>query len=275
MNTKKTGSLPRNLFQNRKLIWTLAKNDFRTKYAGSYLGVLWGFIQPVVSILVYWFAFEKGLKMTAQNLSTGGNVPYVLWLTAGLVPWFFLQEAFNGGTSALRDYDYLVKKVVFHVEILPTVRVVSALFTHMFFIAFTLVFFFCYRYTPDIYVIQVVYYSIALMALVLGLCYLTSAIMVFFKDLGQIVTIVLQVGIWITPIMWNIDTAQFSPTVIKILKLNPMFYIVQGYRDALINKRWFWEYGSMTLYYWIFTAVMVLLGVRVFKKLRVHFADVL
>lgn len=275
MNTKKKTNLFKNLIENRKLIATLARNDFKTKYAGSYLGVIWGFVQPVITILVYWFAFEKGLKMSAKNLSTGVDMPYVLWLTAGLVPWFFLQEAFNGGTSALRDYDYLVKKVVFNVEILPTVRIVSAMYTHIFFIVFTLVFFCLYGYFPTAFTLQVLYYSLALMVLALGLSYLTSAIMVFFKDLGQIVTIILQVGIWVTPIMWNIDATGFSPTVIKILKLNPMFYIVQGYRDALINHKWFWEYPSMTLYYWIFTAVILLLGIRVFRKLRVHFADVL
>lgn len=275
MDVKKKRSLFGNLFENRKLIITLAINDFKTKYAGSYLGVIWGFVQPVITILVYWFAFEKGLKMSAKNLSTGMDMPYVLWLTAGLVPWFFLQEAFNGGTGALRDYDYLVKKVVFNVEILPTVKVISAMFTHLFFIAFTLVFYSFYQYFPTLYTLQVVYYSFALMVLVLGLSYLTSAIMVFFKDLGQIVTIILQVGIWVTPIMWNIDATDFSPTVIKILKLNPMFYIVQGYRDALINHKWFWEYPEMTLYYWVFTAIVLILGIRVFKKLRVHFADVL
>ena len=99
--------------------------------------------------------------------------------------------------------------------------------------------------------------------------------MVFFKDLAQIVNIILQVGIWVTPIMWNIDTVNFSPTVITILKLNPMFYIVQGYRDALINQKWFWEYPNMTIYYWVFTAIVLALGIHVFKKLRVHFADVL
>ena len=275
MNSSRETFLIKDLVKNRKLIGTLAKNDFKTRYAGSYLGVLWGFVQPVITILVYWFAFEKGLKMSATNLTTGMTIPYVLWLTAGLVPWFFLQEAFNGGTSALRDYDYLVKKVVFNVEILPTVRVVSALFTHIFFVVFTVVFFSCYKFFPTLYTLQVVYYSFALMVLVLGLSYLTSAIMVFFKDLGQIVNIILQVGIWVTPIMWNIDSAQFSPTVIKILKFNPMFYIVQGYRDSFINQKWFWEYPTMTLYYWIFAMVVLLLGIRVFRKLRTHFADVL
>lgn len=275
MKKEKQPTLLASLAQNRKLIMTLAKNDFKTKFAGSYLGIVWGFVQPIVTILVYWFAFEKGLKMTARNMNTGMEMPYVLWLTAGLVPWFFLQEAFNGGTSALRDYDYLVKKVVFNIEVLPTVKVISAMFTHVFFVGFTIVLFGCYHYFPTWYTLQAIYYSIALMLLVLGLSYFTSAVMVFFKDLGQIVNILLQVGIWVTPIMWNIDTADFSPTVIQILKLNPMFYIVQGYRDTFINHKWFWEYPNMTLYYWVFTGIVLLLGIYVFRKLRVHFADVL
>lgn len=275
MKTDNKGFLLSNLILNKKLIFTLAKNDFKTKFAGSYLGVIWGFVQPIVTILVYWFAFEKGLKVTARNMSTGLEMPFVLWLTAGMVPWFFLQEAFNGGTCALRDYDYLVKKVVFNVEILPTVKIASALITHVFFVCFTIVFFAFYRYFPTVYTLQVIYYSFSLMIMVLGLSYFTSAVMVFFKDLAQIVNIILQVGIWVTPIMWNIETADFSPMVIAIVKLNPMFYIVQGYRDAFINHKWFWEYPTMTLYFWVFTGMVLVLGNYVFRKLRIHFADVL
>ena len=84
--------LPVELWQNRRLIWKLSKNDFKTRYAGSYLGIVWAFVQPVVTILVYWFVFEKGFNAKAQILSTGLEVPYVLHLTAGMVPWFFFKD---------------------------------------------------------------------------------------------------------------------------------------------------------------------------------------
>lgn len=268
-------SLPRELFQNRKLIMNLAKNDFKTRFAGSYLGIIWAFIQPIVTVLVYWFVFEKGLKAGGMNTKAGIEVPFVLWLLAGLVPWFFFQEALSGGTNAMIDYSYLVKKVVFKISILPIVKIISALFVHLFFIAFTVILYAGYRYYPDLYTLQIFYYSFSMMIFVLGLVYATSAIIVFFRDLSQVINIILQVGMWMTPIMWNIDTMELSSVLITIFKLNPMYYIVAGYRDALINKVWFWEQPQFTVYFWIVTLLLFGLGTVIFKRLKVHFADVL
>ena len=83
---KKILALPAELYQNRKLVLSLAKNDFKTKYAGSYLGIVWAFIQPIVTILVYWFVFSVGLKA-----GTVSDYPFVLYLVSGIVPWFFFQ----------------------------------------------------------------------------------------------------------------------------------------------------------------------------------------
>lgn len=263
------------VYESRKLIARLSVNDFKTKFAGSYLGIIWAFVQPVITILVYWFVFEKGFKPAAINNAAGVEVPYVLWLIAGMVPWFFFNDALSGGTRALLDYSYLVKKVVFKIDILPIVKVISAVFVHLFFLAFAVLLYALYGYRPDAYTLQIFYYSASMMLLTLGLCYLTSAVVVFFRDLNQIINIVLQVGVWVTPIMWNMDTMDISPVLKGILKLNPLYYIVQGYRDAFINKVAFWERPGLTLYFWVFTAAFLFLGNYVFKKLRMHFADVL
>lgn len=263
------------VFASRKLISRLSVNDFKTKFAGSYLGIIWAFVQPVITILVYWFVFEKGFKPAAINNAAGVEVPFVLWLIAGMVPWFFFNDALSGGTRALLDYSYLVKKVVFQIDILPVVKIISAVFVHLFFLIFAIILYALYGYYPDFYTLQVVYYSVCLIVLVLGISYLTSAVVVFFRDLNQVINIVLQVGVWVTPIMWNIDTMNISPILKSILKLNPLFYVVQGYRDALIGKIAFWERWELTLYFWVMTLAFVGLGNYVFRKLRMHFADVL
>lgn len=261
-------ALPIELYQNRKLILSLAKNDFKTKYAGSYLGIVWAFVQPVVTILVYWFVFEIGLKSQPME-----NFPFILWLMAGLVPWFFFSEALNSGTNALLEYNYLVKKVVFKISILPIVKIISALFVHIFFIAFTLIIYWLYGYHPDMYWLQLIYYTICMFFLVLGISYSTCAIVIFFRDLTQIISIILQVGMWMTPILWNYT---ILPSNLQfIFKLNPMFYIVGGYRDTLIDKIWFWEKYYYSLYFWILTAVLFGIGTLIFKRLKVHFADVI
>lgn len=269
---KELFSLPAQLRQNRRMIYKLAKNDFRTKFAGSYLGIIWAFIQPIVTVLVYWFVFEVGFRADQGSLT----VPFVLYLVAGIVPWFFFQDALVGGTNSLLEYSYLVKKVVFNISVLPVVKLISALFVHLFFVAFIAVLYCCYGKWPDLYYLQLIYYSGGLFLLVLGLSYATCAVVIFFRDLSQMINIALQIGVWLTPIMWIAeDMLAAYPMIFRILKLNPVYYVVTGYRDAFINKNWFWERPLWTLYFWCFTAGAFLFGSWVFKKLKIHFADVL
>lgn len=267
---KELVEFPVQIYRSRRLILQLAKNDFKTKYAGSYLGIIWAFIQPVITIFVYWFVFDVGLRSGSVM-----DAPFVLWLIAGLVPWFFFAEAWNGGTGALIEYQYLVKKVVFQIDILPLVRVLSAIFVHAFFVIFTVFLYTCYGYFPNLYTLQIIYYSLCAFLLVLGLSYITSAVVGFFRDLTQVINVILQVGVWMTPIMWNIDGMGLPGWLSTILKLNPMYYVVSGYRDALLNQVWFWEKPNLTLYYWAFTLFVLMVGVLIFKKLKIHFADVL
>jgi len=262
--------LPVELYQSRHLIWKLARNDFKKRYAGSYLGAVWAMVQPVVTVAMYYVVFD--VIMGTGNAMVPDK-PYVLFLTAGLVPWFYFNEALNNGTNALLEYNYLVKKVVFKISVLPIIKIIAATFIHVFFVLVMLVIAAIYGYYPSVYMIQLVYYSFCLFVFVLGLCYSTCAIMVFFKDIAQIISILLQIGMWATPILWDVNT--LSPTVQMIVKINPLVYIVNGYRTAIFEKQWFWEDFYSTMYFWIVTVVVFGVGALVFKRLKVHFSDVL
>ncbi|WP_054741967.1 ABC transporter permease [Cellulosilyticum ruminicola] len=261
-------SLLKELNVNKKLIWNLSKNDFRTKYAGSYLGITWAFVQPIVTVIIYWFVFQVGFKSAPMN-----DFPFVLWLIAGMVPWFFFNEALLNATNSLLEYNYLVKKVVFKISILPIVKIMSSLYVHIFFIVFANIVYLIGGHMPSIYMLQVVYYLFCTFFLVLGLSYATSAIIIFFKDLGQIVNILLQFGMWLTPIMWSNE--MIGPRYQWVLKINPMYYIVEGYRDTFIRHVWFWERYNQTMYFWFVAIVLFGVGALIFKRLKVHFADVL
>lgn len=262
--------LPQELYQSRHLIWKLAKNDFKKRYAGSYLGAVWAMVQPVVTVAMYYVVFDV---IMGTGKSMVPDKPYVLFLTAGLVPWFYFSEALNNGTNALLEYNYLVKKVVFKISVLPIIKIIAATFIHIFFAAVLLIIAACYGYFPTIYTIQLIYYSICLFVLVLGMCYTTCAVMVFFKDIGQIISILLQIGMWATPILWDIGS--LSSTAEMLVKINPLVYIVNGYRSAIFEKSWFFEDFYSTMYFWIITVVIFSIGALVFKRLKVHFADVL
>ena len=267
---EKFTTIPVELYQSRHLIWKLAKNDFRKRYAGSSMGALWALAQPVVTVAMYYIVFDKLMGGGGRGVE---DVPFVLFLTAGLVPWFYFNEALNNGTNALREYDYLVKKVVFKISILPIIKIIAATFIHVFFLGVLLVVAALYGYYPTVYTIQLAYYSFCLFMFVLALCYTTCSIVVFFKDLTQIIGILLQIGIWASPILWNIDAA--PKEWVMILKLNPLVYIVNGYRSAIYERSWFFEDFFSTMYFWIVTVVLFGIGVAVFKRLKVHFADVL
>ncbi len=108
----------------------------------------------------------------------------------------------------------------------------------------------------------------------LGVCYATCAITVYFRDLQQIISILLQVGMWATPILWDI-TRLDGRRVMILVKMNPMTYIVNGYRNAIFEHQWFWVHFYSSTYFWILTVLVFCIGSLIFKKLKVGFADVL
>lgn len=267
---EKFTTLPVELYQSRHLIWKLAKNDFKKRYAGSYMGAVWAMAQPVVTVGMYYVVFD--LIMEAGGRGESG-IPFVLFLTAGLVPWFFFSEALNNGTNALLEYNYLVKKVVFKISVLPIIKIIAATFIHAFFVCILLIVAAAYGYYPSVYTLQIFYYSACLFIFVLALCYSTCSIVVFFRDLSQIISIVLQIGMWATPILWDINS--LSARWVFLLKMNPMVYIVNGYRSAVYGRQWFFQDFFSTMYFWIVTVVLFGIGGAVFKRLKVHLADVL
>jgi len=107
----------------------------------------------------------------------------------------------------------------------------------------------------------------------LGLGWAVSALNVFLRDVGHIVGVVIQIGFWATPIFWDIGI--MPPAVQMVLKLNPMFYIVQGYRESFIYFIPFWYHPYQTLYFWTMAAVIFVGGAMIFRRLKPQFADVL
>lgn len=258
----------RDIINRRQLILTLAASDFKKRFIGSYLGVFWIFMQPIVSIVIYYFVFQIGFKSNPVE-----NMPYVLWLMPGIIPWFFFNDTLQSGVSTLSSYKHLVKKMVFRIDILPLIKVVSSLFIHFIFIFILMLVFLIFGKSPSIWWLQTIYYLVCNIMLVTGLVYLTSAINVFVKDTNQIVNIFLQFGFWIAPIMW--DISRMPEKIHWILRLNPFTYIVDGFRDCFVYHVGFWTKPYMALYFWLFTLVIFMSGVKLFKKMEPHFADVL
>jgi lipopolysaccharide transport system permease protein/teichoic acid transport system permease protein len=246
----------------------MAKREVATKYVGSLLGFLWTFINPIVMIFVFWVIFSVGFKVRPLN-----NVPFVVWLTAGMAAWFVFADIVNGATVVILENSNLIKKTLFHSQILPIVKIVSCLISHSVFLVI-LVGLIIFQNMPfNFYYLQFLYYLFCTSVLALGLGWAVSALNVFIRDVGQIVGLIIQIGFWATPIFWDINI--MPPKVQMILKLNPMFYIVQGYRESFIYFSPFWKHPYLTLYFWSLSVTVFVGGALIFKKLKPQFADVL
>lgn len=256
------------LSHHRYLIWSMAKREIATQYVGSLLGFVWTFVKPLVVICVFWFVFSVGFKSKPM-----GDVPFVVWLTAGLAPWFCFSDIINSSAGVIVGNSHLVKKTLFPPQILPVIKLISGLITHSVFLLILVGLLIIQGMSLSFQNFQFIYYLVGLSLLTLGISWCVSALHVFVRDVGQIVSLVLQVGFWGTPIFWDIK--MMSPQIQQWLKINPVYYIVQGYRESFIAFVPFWEHQIYTIYFWCFTFCTLIGGAYVFRKLKPQFADVL
>ncbi len=251
-----------------RILIDLVKRDIKAKYLGSYLGILWSVITPILNILIFWFVFEFGFRSMPVS-----DYPFILWLIAGIVPWFFIGEAIINGTNAIVENSFLVKKVVFKIYLLSIIKIFSALIINIVFIIMAFIAFILYGFEFDVYILQLPYYILAAFMLVWSISMITSTINVFFRDMAQIISVFVQFGFWVSPIVWSLN--MMPEEFHSILKFNPTYHIVNGFRDMFIYKQWFWEDPIILMVFWLVVAVLFLIGFFLFNKLKSHFSDVL
>lgn len=267
MNTiKKLFDLCSRIYVDKRLLIDLSVKDIKKRFSGTYFGLVWGLLQPLMTIIVYWAVFQFGFRS-----GDIGEDPFVLWFIAGIVVWLFIAESFTNASNSFIEYNYLIQKVKFNIDILPLTKILSSFYIHLLFLALAILVCMLFGYYPSLKMLQIIYYMIATIIFVFALSLITSSVMVFFRDLNQIISIILLIGMWGTPIAWNME--YFSENAQRVLKLNPFYYLVEGYRDSILGRRWFWERPILSLYFWLVTLIIILFGVGIYTRLRPYFAD--
>ncbi len=254
-------------------VFVMALHDIKRRYLGSFFGFIWAFAQPIVMTIILWVVM--GIVFASNQIK---GVPFFIWLLTGMVAWSFIVEAISTSAGVFREYAFLVKKVQFKYVILPFMKIISALIIHFVFlcILFMVLTFKKYIPTPDWF--GLFYYFICAIVLLLGIGWLTSSISVIFPDMPHIINVILQFGFWLTPVFWSTDMLPNTPHVIllKYLTLiNPVAYIIEGYRNTLLYNTPFWTdiYGMIA--FWFVTIVTFILGIVTFSRSKTHFADLL
>ena len=257
-------------FQYRRQILKLAKADLVKTYRGSALGWSWAVIKPAVRIFVYWFAFAIGLR--AQ--STVAGYPFFLWLIAGVVPWFYMGDMITLGTSCIRRYSYLVNKMKFPVSTIPTFVSLSNFFICIILIVIVIAIFWIMGYPPDIYLLQLPFYLLLTFIFFTLWSLFASFIGAMSKDFVNLVKSFVMAIFWLSGILWDADAVTIL-WLRRFLMLNPVTFLVTGFRNCFINKVWFWEQPKRLIYFAILTGILLILAIWSHRKLRKDISDVL
>ena len=257
-------------FQYRQQIFKLAKADLVKTYRGAALGWAWAIIKPAVTIFVYWFAFQIGLR-AGRDVN---GFPFFLWLISGVIPWFYMSDMITGGTEAVRKYSYLVTKMKFPVSTIPTFVSISKFMVHIVLLIIVILIFVGMGYFPDLYILQLPFYMILNFIFFTIFSLFSSILASMSKDFSNLVKSLVTAIFWLSGIIYNINTIN-TPWLKKLLMINPVTFLVEGYRNCFINQTWFWEQPKRLMYFGIILLILIIFAIWTYKRLRKEIPDVL
>jgi lipopolysaccharide transport system permease protein len=253
--------------QGRGLLLQLVRRDFEQRYVGSAMGWIWGVIHPLVLLLCWTFVFEVCLKQKPP----AGFSSYALFIFAGMLPWLLFSETVQRSASSLLEQGNLITKTVFPAEIVPVSIFLSSLVSHLIALALLIVAVGVFENQISIFLILLPVYLLVIGLFAVGVGWIVASLHVFLRDTAQVLTVILTLWFWLTPIFIKEDS--YPPRARMLLVTNPFYYLVRAYRAVLLTSGipdWR-DLAVATLY----AAVVFCLGGLFFRHLKRGFADVL
>lgn len=256
-------------FESVKLVFRLAIFDTKAEFSGHYFGLLWTVLNPLSQMLIYWLVFGIGIR--------GGEpvngVPYLTWLLCGLVPWFFVSPSILKGAKSVSSRLSFASKMNFPMSILPAVSLLANMVPSLVMGAILMLHLAISGYLPEVQWLLLIYYFICMITFMHAFSLFNSTISVIFSDYQQILQAISRMLIFVTPIMWT--TSTFNETLLKVLALNPFYYIIEGFRYALLPNQPQFNSVSITIYFWAVILLLYVAGSKLHMKYRKNFVDYL
>lgn len=251
----------KNLYKYRELLKTNVQKEIRGKYKNSFLGILWSFLNPLLQIIVYAVVFQVILKNPKEN--------YTIFLCCGLIPWTFFSSAITRSAFTMIENGNIIKKVYFPREILPISIVTSEAVN---FVISTIIIIGFVIFGGVGLSKYIIFYPLVLLAqylLLIAISLIVSSISVYVRDLQHLIGVAMQLLFYATPIVYATETI---PENLKwILNLNPMTFIINGYRDIFYNQTMIDMFSIITLI--LISIVACVVGYIIFNKLQKGFAE--
>lgn len=258
------------LWRNRSLIHASAKREVLGRYRGSALGLLWSFFNPLFMLAVYTFVFSEVFK-ARWSAGSDSKTEFALVLFAGLIVFNLFSECINRAPSLILSNPNYVKKVIFPLEILPFVSLLSALYHALISLGVWLAAYLMLFGIPHATVLLLPFVMLPFIMFIMGLAWLLASLGVFLRDVSQFIGVAVTTLMFLSPIFYSASTLPENYQL--ILYLNPVTPAIEMTRDVL-----YWGNSpnfAVLAAYWLATAVIAWLGFAWFQKTRKGFADVI
>lgn len=256
----------------RSQIVRLSWFELIKKSRGAILSWAWFFIKPAIYIFCFWFALEIGLRGARAGVTEG--VPYLLWLSSGIIPWFFMQDMLTSGSDVLHKFSYLVKKIKFPVSAISTVFTGAQLIVQLMLQAALFVMYFIYQMPFDLYLLQV---PLALLMMFIFwdmFSILLSQITAFSKDVANLAKALSTPFFWLSGVIFNVKAIPID-WIQTIMDYNPVTFFCTVFRYSYCDKIWFWEDPGLCFGFAVVFIVTFVAALFVYRRLNEEVADVL
>lgn len=249
----------------------LAVYDTRANNAHKYLGNLWEILDPLFQVLTYAVIFGGGFKASAPV----NNIPYFVWMSVGFSAWYLVNQGFSDTIRSIQTQIFMVRNVRFPVSILPTIRVLQvfpAVLSITVVAGISMVL--NHQFNPSIYWLQIFYYLPAALIMLLFLGIFSATINILIPDYDLAVRQVLRLLFFVSGILFQPEKGNFFNTLIfYISRMNPFYYIVNGWRETFLVERWFWNSPLQLAMFWLEIGLFAVIGTHLYLKFKDQLID--
>lgn len=259
----------RNAVAHRRILVQLAKRDMVSSHHGSVLGAFWVLLDPLAYIALTLCFFQFAIRGGEDS-----GRSYVASVLPQIIFWTFASSVITSSVAMIREYGFLLRHRNFDMRLVALIKVQSAAAVH-FTLLIIVMMFLAIRSELRIgwSTLAMMYYFFAMCALVVGLAWVISSLGVFWKDARGLVSILVQLGFWVSPIFW--EPGRFPAPIAFAMYANPFFYPINGYRKSMEMADFGVSFWGFSLYYWCLVGGLLYLGSRIFSRLSRSFGDVL
>lgn len=250
------------------MIARIARYEDKANYQSHYLGLLWQYLNPAIQVGIYFIIFGLGLQRHGVN-----GVPYILWMLIGVVPWFFMSKTLTGASKSIFSKLSSVAKMKFPISILPTINLASNFVSYFAMMGIVILTLFGHHVPVTVYWLQYFYYFICMVALMFSLGILNSTVSVLIRDFHVALQSIMRILFYMSGVIMNLNNKNYPPLLRKIFSLNPFNYVIKGFRDTFVYKKWFFDDPIMMIYFWSFVLLVLIIGCHLHMKFRNRFID--